>query len=59
MSSQQDYNHKSLGYENLGKIRCITLSVSSEIEVIPFTPEDFDLQDPFVQEIVTTGIRLV
>ena len=41
------------------KIRKITLSVSSEIEVIPFSPNDFNLQNPFVKEILTTGIRLV
>ena len=40
------------------KIRKITLSVSSEIEVIPFSPNDFNLQNPFVKEILTTGIRL-
>ncbi len=41
------------------KIRSITLSVSSEIEVIPFSPNDFNLQNPFVKEILRTGIRLV
>ena len=41
------------------KIRKITLSISSEIEVIPFSPNDFNLQNPFVKEILTTGIRLV
>ncbi len=41
------------------KIRSITLSVSSAIEVIPFTPDDFNSQNPFVKEILKTGIRLV
>jgi predicted nucleotidyltransferase len=41
------------------KIRKITLSISSEIEVIPFSPDDFNLQNPFVKEILKTGIRLV
>jgi len=41
------------------KIRKITLSISSEIEVIPFSPDDFSLQNPFVKEILKTGIRLV
>jgi predicted nucleotidyltransferase len=41
------------------KIRKITLSVSSEIEVIPFAPKDFDLQNPLAKEILMTGIRLV
>jgi len=37
------------------KIRSITLSVSSQIEVIPFSPQDFNDQDPFVKEILKTG----
>lgn len=41
------------------KIRKITLSVSSEIEVIPFSPKDFHLQNPLAKEILTTGIRLI
>lgn len=41
------------------KIRHITLSVSSAIEVIPFSPADFNLQNPFVKEILKTGIKLV
>ena len=41
------------------KIRGITLAVSSEIEVIPFAPEDFNLQNPLAKEILTSGIKLV
>lgn len=41
------------------KIRKITLSVSSEIEVMPFSPADFDSNNPLVKEILKTGIRLV
>lgn len=41
------------------KIRRITLSVSSEIEVIPFAPQDFNLQNPLAKEILTSGIRLI
>jgi predicted nucleotidyltransferase len=40
------------------KIRSITLSVSSEIEVMPFAPKDFNLQNPFVKEIIKTGVKL-
>lgn len=40
------------------KIRSITLSISSEIEVMPFAPKDFNLQNPFVKEIVKTGVRI-
>ena len=41
------------------KIRAVTLSVSSELEVIPFAPQDFTPQNPFVKEILRTGIQLV
>lgn len=41
------------------KIRNITLSVSSEIEVVPFTPSDFNVGNPFVKQILRTGIKLV
>lgn len=41
------------------KIRAITLSVSSKLEVLPYSPKDFNLENPFVKEIVETGIRLI
>jgi len=41
------------------KIRSITLSVSSIIEVFPFSPIDFNIQNPFVKEILKTSIRLI
>jgi predicted nucleotidyltransferase len=41
------------------KIRKITLSVSSEIEVIPFSPKEFHLRNPLAKEILTTGIKLI
>jgi len=44
---------------NKDKIRKITLSISSEIEVIPFPPSDFNEQNPFAKEILKTGIKLV
>jgi len=45
--------------EDKDKIRKITLSVSSEIEVLPFSPEDFNLHNPLAKEIIETGIRLI
>jgi len=45
--------------DDKGKIRDITLSVSNEIEVLPFAPADFNLHNPFVREILRTGIRLI
>lgn len=40
------------------KIRAITLSVSTDIQVLPYRPEDFVPEDPFVKEIIETGIQL-
>ena len=41
------------------KIRRITLSVSCDIEVLPYKTDDFNEDDPFVREIIETGIRIV
>ena len=41
------------------KIRKITLYISSEIEVFPFSPNDFNLQNPFAKNILETGIKLI
>ena len=41
------------------KIRPITFSVSSELEVMPYRPGDFTPEDPFVREILETGVRMV
>lgn len=38
------------------KIRKITLSVSSDIEVIPFNPKDFTIDNPFAKEIMESGV---
>jgi len=41
------------------KIRKITLSVSHDIEVLPYNPRDFTKEDPFVKEIINSGIKLI
>lgn len=41
------------------RIRKITLSVSSDLSPIPFRPEDFAQNDPFVRVILSTGKRVV
>lgn len=41
------------------KIRRITLSVSSNLEILPFRPDDFSSENPLAKEIIETGIRLV
>ncbi len=40
-------------------IRSLTLSVSSQIEVIPFASKDFISDDPFVKEILETGVNVI
>ena len=45
--------------EDKDRIRKITLSVSSSIEVLPFPPDDFNLQNPLAKEIIETGIKLI
>ena len=41
------------------KIRRITLAVSSDLSPLPFRPEDFTPENPFVREILETGINIV
>ncbi|MCI0493548.1 nucleotidyltransferase domain-containing protein [candidate division KSB1 bacterium] len=41
------------------KIRLIKLSISSDLEVLPYRPEDFTADDPFVKEILETGISVI
>jgi len=42
-----------------GKIRKITLSVSSDLSPLPFRPEDFMPENPFVKEIIEKGINII
>lgn len=46
-------------FKDRNKIRRITLSVSSDIEVLLYRPEEFTEDDPFVKEIIETGIRII
>ena len=39
-------------------IRPIKLTVSSSLEPIPYRPEDFTDDDPFVKKIIDTGMSL-
>ncbi|MCF8316965.1 MAG: nucleotidyltransferase domain-containing protein [Ignavibacteriales bacterium] len=41
------------------KIRKLTLSVSSSLEVLPFNPDDFTVENPLAREIIESGIRFV
>jgi len=44
--------------EDRDKIRKITLKVSSEIEVLPCSREEFKEKNPFIKDIIKTGIRI-
>ncbi len=46
-------------FKDKDKIRKVTLSISSEIEAIPFSLDDFNSRNPFVKEILKTGIKLI
>lgn len=46
-------------FDDKRKIRPITLSVSDSLEILPYTPQDFTEDDPFVKEIIRTGIKIV
>ena len=46
-------------FNDRGKIRKITLSVSSDLSPLPFCPEDFIPENPFVKEIIKNGIRII
>lgn len=41
------------------KIRPITISISCDIEVLPYSTKDFTADDPFVKEILETGVKIL
>jgi predicted nucleotidyltransferase len=45
-------------YDNI-KLMKTVLAVSSDIETHPYTPQDFNTSNPFVNEILKTGIRIL
>lgn len=40
------------------RIRRIKLKISSDLEPIPYNPEDFNDENPFVKKILETGIKI-
>lgn len=40
------------------RIRLVKVSTSSDLEVLPYRTEDFTEDDPFVKEILETGIEI-
>jgi predicted nucleotidyltransferase len=45
--------------EDRDKVRNITLSVSTQIEIMPFPTKDFNTDNPFAKEIIETGIQVI
>ena len=52
-------NFEGLRFNDNMRLMKSVLSVSSEIETHPFTPSDFTSDNPFVKEILRTGIRII
>jgi len=46
-------------FRDRNKIRKITIGISSNISPLPYRPEDFTPEDPFVREILENGINIV
>ena len=46
-------------FKDRNKIRRIKLHVSSDLEPIPYSPDNFKREDPFVKQIIDTGVRIV
>lgn len=46
-------------FTDKNRIRKITISISPDLEVLPFNPRDFTPSNPLVKEILDTGIRVV
>lgn len=46
-------------FTDKNKIRKITISISSDLEVLPFNPQDFTPSNPLVKEILNTGVRII
>lgn len=50
---------EGIRFKDKNKIRRITISISSDLEILPFNPKDFTSEDPLVKEILATGIRVI
>lgn len=45
-------------FKDRDKIRRIKLRVSCDLEPVPYKPEEFNIDNPFVKRILETGIRV-
>ena len=46
-------------FKDRGKIRRIKLKISSDLEPIPYPPNEFTIEDPFVKQILKTGFNVM
>jgi hypothetical protein len=46
-------------FRDRNKIRRIKLEISCDLEPLPYRPQDFTADDPFVKKIIETGMRVV
>lgn len=53
------HEFEGIRFIDKNKIRKITISVSTDLEVLPFNPRDFTPNNPLVKEILDTGIRVI
>ena len=52
-------NFEGIRFNDRKKIRQFKFEVSADIEPLPYTPNDFSTNDPFVKKILKTGVRIV
>ena len=46
-------------FDDKKKIRPITLNISYDLDVLPYNTKDFTEDDPFVKEILETGVPII
>jgi uncharacterized protein len=46
-------------FDDLGRIALCKLQSNNDLDVVPIAEKDFSLNDPFVKEIVATGVKVL
>ncbi len=46
-------------FEDRDKIRPMTVAASCDLEVLPYSPANFSMDDPFVKKILETGVKIL
>ncbi|NOY69052.1 MAG: nucleotidyltransferase domain-containing protein [Deltaproteobacteria bacterium] len=50
---------EGIRFNDRKKIRQYKFEINEDIEPLPYTPDDFATNDPFIKKILQTGIRIV